>query len=244
LVWTEKSLAWFDRAAARTSFYQQIVQQCSGLLAPETRVFDLGCGAGFLSMALAPAVQRVAAVDINPRAIAFLREKCQEKNLSNVTCQVADWHRWEPEQPADVVFLCYCDGLFSQMEKLRTLVKKYLVVVLPVIKNNFHLEEFYPLPTQHPNRETIPRVKAFLEKEQISFQIMPLSCEFGQPFSSIGEYEEFLHFYYRIPRTSIPPAYTAQYLHPSNGGYYLSNFKESGILIMKSDDLHKGTWVG
>lgn len=203
----------------------------------ECRVFDLGCGAGFLSLALAPFVQSVTAVDVNSKAVGYLRQNCREQKLTNVACQVADWHLWKPEQLADVVFLCYCDGLISQMEKIRALTKGYIVAVLPVQKNNFHLEEFYPLPNQWSDRETIPKVKDFLENLQAPFQFIPLLCEFGQPFSHMEEYEEFLSFYYKIPREAIPPAYTAKYLRRSDQGYYLSNYKESGIVIIKKDDL-------
>lgn len=241
LMWTEKNLVWFSRAAAKTSFYDQIFDKCSRVLDAESRVFDLGCGAGFLSMVLAPYVRSVTGVDIDATAVNFLRKNCYKRGLSNVICQVADWHQWEPEQPADVVFLCYCDGLLSETKKICTLAKEYIVAVLPFRKNDFHLDEFFPLPDQWADRENIPKVTEFLEKRRIPFQFFSLAYEFGQPFLKIEEYEEFLNFYYQIPQKSIPRSYTANYLQRTNEGYYLTNFKESGIVIIKTDDLRQ--WI-
>lgn len=237
-VWTEKNLAWFSRAVTETKFYHEIVDKCYDLLHPSLNVFDLGCGTGFLSLALATAVKSVTAVDISPTAVSFLRQECQKNNIYNLIYHEGDWHNWEPDQPANLVFLCYCNGLLSQFKKISRLTKDYLIVILPFdSKNNFHLDEFYPIPEKYGKLETVKKVKNFLGEKQISFQLKSLECEFGQPFSCIEEYEEFLNFYFQIPKQSIPNEYTKKYLQKRKYGYYLSNRKESGIIIIKKDDI-------
>jgi SAM-dependent methyltransferase len=206
-------------------------------LHPAVEAFDLGCGAGYLSMALADAVKSVTAIDISPKALSYLSQECQKRNINNLICRVADWHYWEPAQPADIVFLCYCNGLLSQFKKVSELTKEYLVVILPYdSKNNFHLDEYYPLPEKKGNLETVIMVMEFLEDKQIPFQLKYLVSEFGQPFSCKEEYEDFLNFYFQIPRHSIPAEYTQKYLQQREHGYYLANRKVSGMIIIKKGD--------
>jgi SAM-dependent methyltransferase len=59
-------------------------------LRPEHRVLDVGCGAGRVSLAIAPRVQAVTAVDISPGCIAALEASAAGRGLRNIRGVVSD----------------------------------------------------------------------------------------------------------------------------------------------------------
>lgn len=70
----------------------------------ETTVVDYGCGTGLVSLALAPHVGRIVAIDSSPAMLAVLQGKAEERGLSNVECVQADLEHDEPPAvEADVV---------------------------------------------------------------------------------------------------------------------------------------------
>lgn len=71
---------------------------------PETTVLDVGAGTGRHTLALAPHVRRVVAVDPSPAMLGFLKEDVAEQKLTNVETVASAWLDAEVE-PADVV-LC------------------------------------------------------------------------------------------------------------------------------------------
>jgi SAM-dependent methyltransferase len=59
-------------------------------LRPQHRVLDVGCGAGRVSLALAPHVRSVTSVDISPGCIEALRASAAELGLRNITGFASD----------------------------------------------------------------------------------------------------------------------------------------------------------
>lgn len=65
---------------------------------------DYGCGTGLVSLALAPHVGRIVAIDSSPAMLAVLQRKAEERGLTNVECVRADLEQDEPPAvEADVV---------------------------------------------------------------------------------------------------------------------------------------------
>jgi ubiquinone/menaquinone biosynthesis C-methylase UbiE len=58
-----------------------------GLLAPDTRVLDIGCGIGRLEQALAPHVADILGADLSPAMVAEARRRCA--HFANVRFAVA-----------------------------------------------------------------------------------------------------------------------------------------------------------
>ncbi len=238
-VWNKQNLVWFEKAAELTTFYRDIAAHCAFLLRPSARVLDLGCGAGYLSLALAPHVESVTALDLNTEAIRFLRHKAAREGLGNIRGKVEDWTALGAEQSADVVFLSYCDGLMTRLDKLGELTRQYLVVVLPDVSREsrftFGTIPLSAKPRKH--RETLQKAVLFLGQERISYHLIRLSSEFGQPFDSVEDFEAFLEYYYRVPKGSIPPEELTVCLQKRGDGYYLPKRRQSGILILKKEDI-------
>jgi SAM-dependent methyltransferase len=75
---------------------------------PEDVCLDLGAGTGFVTLALAPKVVSVLAVDISPRMADALATRAQEEGHTNVMVRVADLARFDlPPGSADLVVSNY-----------------------------------------------------------------------------------------------------------------------------------------
>lgn len=72
---------------------------------PASTVVDLGAGSGRLTLAAAPHVGRVVAVDVSPAMLALLRERAAKAGLANVECVQAGFLSYEHTgPPADAVY--------------------------------------------------------------------------------------------------------------------------------------------
>ena len=73
---------------------------------PRTTVLDVGAGPGRFSLALAPDVAEVVAVDPSPAMLAILRRRAERRRVTNV---VTVEGRWEDVDvyPVDVAFASY-----------------------------------------------------------------------------------------------------------------------------------------
>src|SRR5437867_2372810 len=85
-----KSLDWY-RAAHGIRSDIEIQTVLSHLrLRPGLHVLDMGCGVGRITLAMAPRVRSVTAVDISPKNIEVLRRHASERGLTNITARVSD----------------------------------------------------------------------------------------------------------------------------------------------------------
>jgi ubiquinone/menaquinone biosynthesis C-methylase UbiE len=72
---------------------------------PASTVVDLGAGTGRLTLAAAPHVGRVVAVDVSPAMLALLRERAAMAGLANVECVQAGFLSYQHTGPlADAVY--------------------------------------------------------------------------------------------------------------------------------------------
>lgn len=236
-VWTEKSIEWFVRAANETNYYQQIVNKVSHLLEDSTSVYDLGCGVGYLSMEMAKQVRQVIAIDINDLAISSLYKTILEKKYTNIIPGVANWHIWQPKQPADVVILSNCNGIINKLEKLGKLANNYIVSVLPYSNQKDSICKLVNNKSLYLRRETINEAIHFLKDNKIPYELIDCKYEFGQPFNSWEEAKEFLTFYYDLGSEQVIQEYLNKNLVKRNNDFYLPKTKQSGILIIKKLDL-------
>ena len=70
-------------------------------LLPPVVVADLGCGEGWLSQLLAERAERVIAVDISPKMVAFATREAKKRNFANLDFRLGDLQN-PPVPPASV----------------------------------------------------------------------------------------------------------------------------------------------
>jgi SAM-dependent methyltransferase len=88
--WDARVEAW-EQVAASDAFLALRDHICDRAApSPTDRVLDLGAGSGLITLALAPRVSEVVAVDISPRMLDRLGERAAADGISNVACIVGD----------------------------------------------------------------------------------------------------------------------------------------------------------
>jgi SAM-dependent methyltransferase len=90
-VWTERTVAWYERANARSDYAERVGAVAAGLLAQCRSAVDVGAGFGALTLPLAHRLKRVTALEPSPAMATALRHATTRHSLDNVTLVEAAW---------------------------------------------------------------------------------------------------------------------------------------------------------
>ena len=93
----------FHRSTKDTVSRDPLYLRLSEKVSSHTSVLDVGAGTGRFSLALAPKVDRVIAVEPSAAMLDFLRQDAAAKNLSNISYVQATWQEAPDNLQADVV---------------------------------------------------------------------------------------------------------------------------------------------
>src|SRR5438105_5639510 len=84
---------------ARDPFFARLRREVT----PQTTVLDVGAGTGRFTLALAPLVQHVTAVEPNAAMLDYLRQYLDERGFTNVECLQTTWQDTPDVLSADIV---------------------------------------------------------------------------------------------------------------------------------------------
>ncbi|HJT55751.1 MAG TPA: class I SAM-dependent methyltransferase [Ktedonobacteraceae bacterium] len=84
---------------ARDPFYLRLCQE----ITPQTTMLDVGAGTGRFTLALAPYVQHITAVEPNAAMLDYLRKDANEQGLTNISFVQKTWQDAPDELQADIV---------------------------------------------------------------------------------------------------------------------------------------------
>ena len=107
--WTKRVDQWHSHVTSAAGF-EKVLDSLLDVAEPRTAdvCVDLGAGTGFVTMALAPTVTSVLAVDISAGMTTVLAKQAAEAGLANVTTEVADLTGFRlPPASVDLVVSSY-----------------------------------------------------------------------------------------------------------------------------------------
>lgn len=193
--WTEQSLAWYARAAERSSFHRDLARACLACTDPQDvkDVAEFGCGPGFLALELARASHlRITGLDQDARCTVFAQRKLAPQ-CTHLSFEHRDVFALPEDRVWDVVLACS----FGSAEDLCThFVRHAKNCVLFLVRSR---QEAPLVPSQRARKRTYAEdVEAFLRQRGISFAHVPLELEFGQPLTDREDARAFVRHYYSI----------------------------------------------
>ena len=93
----------FHRATKETPGYDPLFLRLREIVTPQTTVLDVGAGTGRFTLALAPLVQHVTAVEPNAAMLSYLRQDATEQQLFNISSIPTSWQDAPDDLQADIV---------------------------------------------------------------------------------------------------------------------------------------------
>lgn len=188
--WTQESIAYMDDACRRTDFHQRLAAELRPYLKQTDRICDAGCGLGYLSLALAPYVGAVTAVERDSQALAVLEREVKARGIANVTAVQDDVLAYRPDTRFDAMVFCF----FGSIEEILAAAARCCRgTVLAVVRND--ARHRFSGKSRGPGRHSYDTACRILTEKGISFTTRTASFAFDQPFRSLEAARRFFELY-------------------------------------------------
>lgn len=189
-LWEQDMISFMRNASEYGTYNRELTEKMLPWLTPDTHICDAGSGLGYLSLALAPHVGMVTAVERNPDAAAVLSENCQTRGISNVISRCASIADVLPETPYNAMVFCF----FGRRREILKLAKKQCRGDIFVFTRNYDRHRF-SAGSHRSGFEGYPEFSEELELLGIPFFKETFTLEFGQPFRNPEEAHRFFLLY-------------------------------------------------
>lgn len=188
--WKPDMIRFMTDASEYGDYYQQLTKKMLPWLRPDMHVCDAGSGLGYLSLALAPYVRQVTAVEKNYEAAFFLTTNYLIRNIGNVVSRCGDIDRVWPPGKYDAMVFCFFGGIRQTLE----LAKFQCRGDVFVFTRNYQHHRFSAgsLPT---GWDGYPEFRRLLKELKIPFHQETFALEFGQPFRNLRDARLFYELY-------------------------------------------------
>ena len=234
--WTPDMIRFMNDASAYGDYHRRTAELILPYFREAEHICDAGCGLGDLSLAMAPFISRITAVDIKPQAAAVLLEHCAARNITNIEVLAGDIRQLPPEQPYDGMVFCF----FGRSEEILEIAAQQCRGTVAVIKKNYTAHRFsvgnYPT-----GPDGFSRMQALLNERKIPFDSKAVSLEFGQPFRCL---EDIRLFYECYSRDEDPSVLTDAFLHSrvvetgrADFPYYMPHTRQIGLICFQTGDV-------
>jgi SAM-dependent methyltransferase len=196
--WTERTVAWYERANERSDYAERVLAAVAPVLASCRSALDVGAGFGALALPLAARLEAVTALEPSPPMAAALRRAIARRGVTNLTVAQARWG--ERELPVHDLVVCahvgpLLDGGSPFLAALPRLARRAFVVIrdAPGGDDKFFFSELYPRLLGRPYARNRPHEDTLdaLRRQGLSPAILHLDYRSDQPFESLEEACDF-----------------------------------------------------
>ncbi len=227
--WSAERIRFLVDASEYAPFNDLLAERACAYLSPDMHVCDMGCGLGYLSLALAKRVRQVSAVDCSQAALAVLREKLLEGQVANVDVYNSDALTLPPLH-CDAMVCCF----FGSTNELLELMRRQGVQKALLFKKNWATHRF--TPKEAPlERYTFLKTLAELDALGVLYKSESFPAELGQPLRSLEEAAVFLRLNSRDQTETLTKEELLKRLTPTGRTdfpYYLSAKRPVGLIVL------------
>ena len=188
--WQEDMIRFMKDASEYGNYNQILLQKMLPDLNRDMHVCDAGSGLGYLSLAMAPHVRQVTAVERHPRAAAILEENCRCRKLTNVQSLCADIENVKPAEAYDAMVFCF----FGQIHQTLRLAKQRCQGRVFIFTRNYHHHRF-SAGTHATGWEGFSDLQNLLQAQRIPVRWETFPAEHGQPLKNLQDAHRFFELY-------------------------------------------------
>ena len=188
--WYSDMVRFMTDSSEYGDYYQQLAAKLQPWLSKDTHICDAGSGLGYLSLALAPYVRQVTAVERHPDAAAVLERNCVQKGIVNVCSRCGAVETTIPDEKYDAMVFCF----FGADRNMLVTAKQQCRGDVFVFTRNYKNHRF-SAGTYATGIQGYPNFCAVLEQLGIPFHKETFTLEFGQPFRTLEEAHRFFRIY-------------------------------------------------
>lgn len=188
--WQDDMIRFMKNASEYGTYNQVLLEKMRPYLTAQMHICDAGSGLGYLSLALAPHVKQVTAVEKHPHAAAVLEENCRGRGIANVESVCADLEEASPEQPYDAMVFCFFGGGTQILRLARQQCRGRVFVFTRNYKNHR-----FSVGTHPTGMEGFSDLRELLREWNIPAREEAFLAEHGQPLESMEDARRFYEIY-------------------------------------------------
>lgn len=196
--WYEDMIRFMRQASEYGTYNQLLLEKMQPYLHEDMHICDAGSGLGYLSLAMAPYVRLITAVEKHPGAANVLEENCLRLGIRNICSRCTDMEELLPEERYDAMVFCF----FGQIPQILRLAKQQCRGRVFVFTRNYEHHRF-SVGTHPTGWEGFPDLQAALQALEIPAHHEVFQAEHGQPLRSLQDARRFFELYSKDGDTSL-----------------------------------------
>ena len=184
--WNDLSIKAFKEASDYTNFHKNLSRYIKPLLGDCKTLCDMGCGLGLVDIYLKEDVDKIICVDMDKNAITYLQNEIERKNIENIKCYLEDYKKIEGF--FDVILSSFFD--YEEIEFFSKHCKRLIVII-----NNRVSSHIFSSKRKVLEENSSLKFEKMLKSKNLNYKLEKYDLEFGQPFSSDKEIEDYAKLY-------------------------------------------------